>query len=363
MVKMVKTNLVFSTVTLITFLGLAKGTIISPLDGQKFVFLPGSSHNITWTLNKIENFEFRSWTFRTFDTPSSAAQQFVRITDDDTTDYNTSVLTSLGLDVEVFKPATLMLKNVTQSYIGVYKFSINAPHSFGSSVNVSIAMKPNVLINCSTRLVVDEGGDVSCVCRGEGGNPPANVTWFDKDNNIIGDVEVVSKTLVITNVALNNGGNYTCKAQSYNDPRYTDEKSIEIKVKATYRPRQPNINISPMSARISQTVTISCESDWQPEPTYTIYHNGTDSTSVVSNNKTYTIHSINYSDAGSYRCEAKNELGNDLSEVKYLTVNGHTNPTPTNNKHTNNTSYEGKIKNLSLSLVGLLFCIMYELSW
>ncbi|XP_046858300.1 uncharacterized protein LOC124451720 [Xenia sp. Carnegie-2017] len=141
MVKMVKTNLVFSTVTLITFLGLAKGTIISPPDGQKFVFLPGSSHNITWTLNKIGNFLFRSWTFRTFDTPSSAAQVIVRIIDDKKPHYRTSVLKSLGLDVEVFKPATLMLKNVTQSYIGVYKFSIHAPDPFGSSVEVFIASK------------------------------------------------------------------------------------------------------------------------------------------------------------------------------------------------------------------------------
>ncbi|XP_046858280.1 junctional adhesion molecule C-like [Xenia sp. Carnegie-2017] len=353
MVKMVKTNLVFSTITLITFLGLAKGTIISPPDGQKFVFLPGSSHNITWTLNKIGNFLFRSWTFRTFDTPSSAAQVIVRIIDDKKPHYRTSVLKSLGLDVEVFKPATLMLKNVTQSYIGVYKFSIHAPAPFGSSVEVFIAMKPKVVINCSTPLVVNESDNVSCVCRGEGGIPPANVTWFDKDNNIIGDVGVVNKTLVITNVAVNDGGTYTCKAQSYNDPRFRDQKSIEIVVQ--YRPRKTNITISQMPATKGQNVRISCESDGHPEPTYTIYHNGTDNTSVVSNEKTHTIHSVNFIDAGSYRCEAKNKLGNDLSEVKNLTVNRDINPTSTNN--------EGKIKNLSLSLVGLLFCIMYELSW
>ncbi|XP_046858272.1 uncharacterized protein LOC124451700 isoform X2 [Xenia sp. Carnegie-2017] len=139
MVKMVKTNLVFSTVTLITFFGLAKGIITSPPDGQKFVFSPGSSHKITWRLNNIGNFVFRKWTFRTFDTPSSEAKVIVRIYDDKEPVYDASVLKSFGLDVEVFKPATLMLKKVNQSYIGVYKFSVDAPDPFGSSVNVSIA--------------------------------------------------------------------------------------------------------------------------------------------------------------------------------------------------------------------------------
>ncbi|XP_046858255.1 carcinoembryonic antigen-related cell adhesion molecule 5-like [Xenia sp. Carnegie-2017] len=179
-----------------------------------------------------------------------------------------------------------------------------------------IRVKPNVVINCSTPLVVNEGDNVSCVCRGEGGIPPANVTWFDKDNNIIGDVGVVNKTLVITNVTLNDGGNYTCKAQSYNDPRFRDEKSIEVTVKATYPPQQTNITISPMSVKQGQTVTITCESDGYPEPTYTIYHNG----AVISNNKTYIIQSVNFNNAGSYRCEAKNKLGNDLSDVKNLTI-------------------------------------------
>ncbi|XP_046858843.1 junctional adhesion molecule C-like, partial [Xenia sp. Carnegie-2017] len=184
-------------------------------------------------------------------------------------------------------------------------------------VTVKATLKPKVVIHCSTPLVVNEGDNVSCVCRGEGGIPPAKVTWFDKDNNIIGDVGVVNKTLVITNVAVNDGGSYRCKAQSHNDPRFRDQKSIEIVVQ--YRPRQTNITIIPMPATKGQSVTISCESDGHPEPTYTIYHN--DNTSVVSNEKTHTIQSVNFSDAGSYRCEAKNKLGNDSSQVKNLTVN------------------------------------------
>ncbi|XP_046858268.1 uncharacterized protein LOC124451697 isoform X2 [Xenia sp. Carnegie-2017] len=244
MVKMVKTNLVFSTVTLITFLGLAKGPITSPPDGQRFVFLPGSSHNITWTLNVTGNINAWLWSF----TPrgSSSPQQIAYIfSNSDLPQYYTSPST-----FEVFKPGTLWLKNINESYNGEFTFRIITTPCTSSKVNVYIAAKPNVIINCSTPLVVNEGDNVSCVCIGEGGNPPANVTWFDKDNNIIGDVGVVSKTLVITNVTLNDGGNYRCKAQSYNDPRFRDEKSLEVTVKATY-----NVLCDDQKERIKQYKT------------------------------------------------------------------------------------------------------------
>ncbi|XP_046858263.1 carcinoembryonic antigen-related cell adhesion molecule 6-like [Xenia sp. Carnegie-2017] len=311
MVKMVKTNLVFSTITLITFLGLAKETITSSPDGQRFVLLPGSFYNITWRFDVTRNILVWAWSF----TPrgSSSPQQLARFIDSG----NTPQYLSRPFAFEVFKTGTLCLENVNESYNGEFTFTISTtPRTPPSKVNVYIAAKPNALINCSTPLVVSKGGSVSCVCRGEGGNPSANVTWYDKNNNIIGDVGVVNKTLVITNVTVNDGGSYRCKAQSYNDPRFRDEKSIEVTVKPTYPPQQTNITISPMSVKKGQNVTITCESDGYPEPTYTIYHNG----AVISNKKTYIINSINFSNAGSYRCEATNKLGNDFSDVKNLTI-------------------------------------------
>ncbi|XP_046858290.1 uncharacterized protein LOC124451713 [Xenia sp. Carnegie-2017] len=71
-----------------------------------------------------------------------------------------------------------------------------------------------------------------------------------------------------------------------------------------------------MSVKKGQKVIITCESDGYPEPTYTIYHNG----AVISYKKTYIIQSVNFNHAGSYRCEARNKLGNDFSDVKNLTI-------------------------------------------
>ncbi|XP_046858842.1 carcinoembryonic antigen-related cell adhesion molecule 5-like [Xenia sp. Carnegie-2017] len=307
----------FLSFVLLCWISSCQGVILSPPPANSFTFLPGETENITWTFDDdLNDLASRNWLFTGSSTGSQSTLLATVTLDLSVINLNDPILPNY----DVYKPSTLRLRNITHSYDGTYEFQLtrrgSASSSFISKVRVFVAIKPNVAISCSTPLVVNEGDNVSCVCRGEGGNPPAKVTWFDKDNNIIGDVGVVNKTLVITNVTVNNGGNYTCKAQSYNDPRFRDEKSIEVKVKATYPPQQTNITISPMSVKQGQTVTITCESDGYPEPTYTIYHNG----AVISNNKTYIIQSVNFNHAGSYRCEAKNKLGNDLSDVKNLTI-------------------------------------------
>ncbi|XP_046858275.1 carcinoembryonic antigen-related cell adhesion molecule 6-like isoform X2 [Xenia sp. Carnegie-2017] len=175
-------------------------------------------------------------------------------------------------------------------------------------------VKPTVSIDCSSPLFVNEGDNVSCVCRGEGGNPPANVTWFDKDSTTVRGFGVESATLVITGASPNDRGSYKCKAESFNDPRFIDEKSIEIIV--NYQPRNTNIIISNINPQIGESVTKSCVSDGFPPPTFIIHHNG----AVISNQKTYIIQSVNFNNAGSYRCEAKNKLGNDWSDFQPLTV-------------------------------------------
>ncbi|XP_046858266.1 limbic system-associated membrane protein-like [Xenia sp. Carnegie-2017] len=304
----------FFSFVLFCWISSCQGKILSPPPGTSFTFLPGETHNIIWTFDDDLNaLDSRDWFF-TGSNVSIGIRLATVARDFSLIKLNAPILPNY----DVYKPSRLELRNITHSYDGTYNFRLVRRDSllspFISEVRVFVAIKPNATINCSTTLVVNEGDNVSCVCRGEGGNPPANVTWFDKDNNILGDVGVVSKTLVITNVTMNDDGNYRCKAQTYNDPRFRDEKSIEVIVKDP--PQQTNITISPMSVKKGQNVTITCESDGYPEPTYTIYHNG----AVISNNKTYIIQSVNFNHAGSYRCKAKNKLGNDLSDVKNLTI-------------------------------------------
>ena len=78
--------------------------------------------------------------------------------------------------------------------------------------------------SCSRVLTVDEGDNVSCVCKGQGGNPPANVTWY-KDGNKIGETGKEEKALTLNNVDRKASGTYKCAAQSH---PLKDEKVIEI---------------------------------------------------------------------------------------------------------------------------------------
>ena len=85
-------------------------------------------------------------------------------------------------------------------------------------------------INCSSAVAVNEGDDVTCLCRGEGGNPPANVTWF-KDGVQIGEIGTENKTLTMSNVSRQDAGTYSCVAQSHKNFTFADEKSIKIIVR------------------------------------------------------------------------------------------------------------------------------------
>ena len=71
---------------------------------------------------------------------------------------------------------------------------------------------------------MNEGDDVTCACRGEGGNPSVNVTWY-KDGVKLSKTGKEEQTLTISNIDKTASGKYKCVGQSHT---LTDEKSVEI---------------------------------------------------------------------------------------------------------------------------------------
>ena len=86
-------------------------------------------------------------------------------------------------------------------------------------------------MNCSSLITVSEDDNLTCLCKGENGNPPADVIWYDNKGDLIGEPRKESKTLVLRSVTEADSGIYTCKVQSHT---LMDEKSIEVKVNCKY---------------------------------------------------------------------------------------------------------------------------------
>ena len=87
-----------------------------------------------------------------------------------------------------------------------------------------ISEKPTVTFGCPSLNTVNEGGNFTCVCKGIGGNPSANVTWFKDDVQIDGPGKE-KQTLTFSNIGRTASGEYKCVAQSHT---LRDERPIEI---------------------------------------------------------------------------------------------------------------------------------------
>ena len=124
----------------------------------------------------IKSFSYRIWIF----TPSDGRR---RVGLAKINGHGDVQILSTSYEVAVEKPATLVLKNVNLTYYGTFQFSLS-PDASSAEVVVYISVKPKATTCCSP-IIVNEADNVSCTSRGQGGNPPADVTWY-KDNRKIG---------------------------------------------------------------------------------------------------------------------------------------------------------------------------------
>ena len=100
--------------------------------------LPGSTVNITWSFNDdVSRVAARAWYFTSSD-GSFVDEPLAIIIDDENPRIGNSGLSG----VSIVKPATLLLKNVNQTYNGTYRFDLSGRRGSGSSqVVVIIASK------------------------------------------------------------------------------------------------------------------------------------------------------------------------------------------------------------------------------
>ena len=220
----------------------------------------------------------------------------------------TSVTTSYEVAVE--KPTTLVLKNVNLTDNGTYQSSLSPGREMASNLVVHIAVTPKVT-SCSSPIIVNEGDNVSCTCQGQGGNPPADVTWYKK-NHKIGETGKEEKTLTLTNVMhKKDHGSYKCVAQSYPNEKFQDEVIVEVII--NYPPQNVVLTLT----KNCSSATVECSAEAQPPASFKIFRNKRE---LVKYEKTYTIPEVCSSHVGNYTCVADNILGNVSSNSEYLSI-------------------------------------------
>ncbi|XP_028413744.1 titin-like [Dendronephthya gigantea] len=234
------------------------GIVYIPSSGNIFTFLPGSTAKIVWTFDdSISSIFYRSWEF----TSTNATLGSVVLAGINR-DGSPTILVSFPV-IAVEKPSTLILQNVDHRYDGKYRFTVTASTASSlSEVVVFVAEKPTVTLDCSSPVTLNEGDNFTCLCRGDGGNPPANVSWF-KNGVKITDVGIERQTLNISNISRTDNGTYKCEATSYPHQNYTDEKSCQVIV--FFKPanvvikfsKSPGVIYEPLTIMSSQTVTSS----------------------------------------------------------------------------------------------------------
>ncbi|XP_028413750.1 limbic system-associated membrane protein-like [Dendronephthya gigantea] len=278
------------------------GTVYPPANGARFTLLKGSTARISWRFDGVGTINARSWYFQSID--ASREETIALLPRNNVSDIPHSSLPRVNVEA----PATLILQNVTEKYNGTYRFELSAAGGGDSSIVVYIAVTASVSVGCFHYNTVNTSDEFSCVCRGEGGNPPAKITWY-KGNKIMA-TGIVEAKLKLSNVDKDDSGNYTCVAESHEKAK--NETEIELIV--NYPPKGTRLKFDFDN---ETSVTIICEADALPPPKYEIYFNGT---TRLRGKKTYKIDKVTSNFVGKYTCVAWNLLGRSFSSSRFLPV-------------------------------------------
>lgn len=85
-------------------------------------------------------------------------------------------------------------------------------------------------LNCSSYITVHQSDYFACECKGQGGNPPTNVTWYKGSVPIVTGKEI--GILRLPNVGKDDNGTYRCEAKSHE--KANTETTIELIVNCKY---------------------------------------------------------------------------------------------------------------------------------
>ncbi|XP_063929274.1 lachesin-like isoform X2 [Zophobas morio] len=236
----------------------------------------------------------------------------------------------------------LHIKNVQEEDAGEYMCQINTDPMKSQLGYLDIVIPPDIVDEgTSGDIMIPEGGNIKLICKTKG-HPEPNVHWRREDGR---ELIVREPTGVRTKVHLHKGpelllskigrsemGTYLCIASNGVPPSV----SKRITVSVNFHPvvQVPNQLVG---APLGSDVTLECNVEASPKAiNYWVRENGdmvvgsgkydvkVHMLSTFESRMTVTVRKLQKDDAGTYRCIAKNSLGEVESSIRLYDI-----PTPT----------------------------------
>ncbi|XP_055303391.1 lachesin-like isoform X2 [Sitodiplosis mosellana] len=239
----------------------------------------------------------------------------------------------------------LHIKSVTEDDRGGYMCQLNTDPMKSQIGYLDVVIPPDFIAeDTSSDVIVPEGSSVKLTCRARG-YPHPNVTWRREDNGEItlkdggGTKQLITsfsgEVLKLTKLSRSEMGSYLCIASNGVPPSVSKRISLSIHF-------HPVINVRNqlVGSPFEKDVTIECNVEASPKSiNYWIkdvkdglvstgemivssakYNVQETSLSLYETRMTLTIRRFQKDDIGSYRCIAKNSLGEVDSSIRLYEI-------------------------------------------
>ncbi|KAM9781637.1 neurotrimin isoform 4-T4 [Syngnathus typhle] len=214
---------------------------------------------------------------------------------------------------------TIKIENVDMTDEGQYVCAVQTSRRPTTNVVHVLVQVPPKIVNLSREMVVNEGSNVSVLCRANG-KPEPSISW--KLISPSADLETNSEYLRIPSIARHRAGTYECRA--VNDIA-ADAQTLDITV--NYAPTVSEGR--DIGVRLGQPGVLECEADAVPEADFEWFKNdrrflnGFDGMEIVNTGSLSKLTFFNVSDGdyGNYTCVAVNKLGtSNTSFIMYVAI-------------------------------------------
>uniref|UniRef100_W4VRB4 Putative heparan sulfate proteoglycan 2 n=1 Tax=Corethrella appendiculata TaxID=1370023 RepID=W4VRB4_9DIPT len=168
-----------------------------------------------------------------------------------------------------------------------------------------------VVISSPTLQIVEVGESVRLSCSGYYivNRSPVTVRWYKLEGRLPPQAYIESGTLIITNLQIDDSGIYVCEAES--GPEKVKQQ-VTVTVGGDY-PRRPQVTLQPTIIDVDEyrSAEVHCSAIGNPMPviTWERLDGGQISRDTVINQGYLRFNSLRKSDEGSYRCLARNNVG------------------------------------------------------